>query len=106
MTTPKTVEDVLTAIYLAGTENGLGRQLTEKGEIMHRKEAFVKVNPACIEALEAIEDIVSEQVIGEDYSFGDRALPTEFEKKQLEGSNRLLASQRSALHKALWGDKK
>ena len=32
------ISDILAALYLAGTENGLGRQLTDPAEIMHRKE--------------------------------------------------------------------
>lgn len=56
------ISDILAAIYLAGTENGLGRQLTDPAEIMHRKEAFINANPASTEAKRAIIDWHNKQV--------------------------------------------
>lgn len=50
----KKMEEMLAAIYLAGTENGLGKTITDTSEIMHRKEAFIKANPACKEAVALI----------------------------------------------------
>ena len=50
------ISDILAALYLAGTENGLGRQLTDPAEIMHRKEAFINANPASTEAKQALLD--------------------------------------------------
>lgn len=54
----KTIEEVLAAVYLAGTENGLGWRLSDPKEIMHRKEAFIKSNPVCKEALAVIGEIM------------------------------------------------
>ena len=56
------ISDILAAIYLAGTENGLGRQLTDHAEIMHRKEAFINANPASTEAKRAIIDWHNKQI--------------------------------------------
>ena len=56
------ISDILAAIYLAGTENGLGRQLTDPAEIMHRKEAFINANPASTEAKQALLDWHNEQI--------------------------------------------
>lgn len=50
-----TTIEALAAVYLAGTENGLGKQLIDANEIAHRKEAFIKANPVCKDALKAIE---------------------------------------------------
>lgn len=44
------LDEIAAAVYLAGIENGLGRQLTDSKEIMHRKEAFINNNPVCKEA--------------------------------------------------------
>ena len=62
----KTLDDILAAIYLAGTENGLGKQITDSDEIMHRKEAFIKANPANVEAQQLILQWVADYLIGED----------------------------------------
>ena len=59
------ISDILAAIYLAGTENGLGRQLTDPAEIMHRKEAFINANPASTEAKQAILDWHNKQIEAE-----------------------------------------
>ena len=48
------LDDVLSAVYLAGTENGLSRRITDPEEIMHRKEAFIKGNRVSDEAKQAI----------------------------------------------------
>ena len=56
------ISDILAALYLAGTENGLGRQLTDPAEIMHRKEAFINANPASTEAKQAILNWHNKQV--------------------------------------------
>lgn len=50
----KKMEEILAAVYLAGTENGLGKRITDTSEIMHRKEAFIKANPVCKEAVALI----------------------------------------------------
>lgn len=54
------IEDVLAAVYLAGTTNGLGRDITDPKEIMHRKEAFTKGNPVCKEAKSLIMELLDE----------------------------------------------
>ena len=54
------LDDVLSAVYLAGTENGLGRRITDAQEIMHRKEAFIKGNPASKEAKQALTSLIKE----------------------------------------------
>ena len=56
------LDEVLSAVYLAGTENGLGRTLTNAEEIMHRKEAFIKGNNASEEAKQAINSLTKELV--------------------------------------------
>ena len=56
------LDDVLSAVYLAGTENGLGRSLTDTKEIMHRKEAFIKGNRVSDEAKQAITSLTKELV--------------------------------------------
>ncbi len=56
------LDDVLSAVYLAGTENGLGKRLTDAEEIMHRKEAFIKGNPASDEAKQYLLDWHKKQV--------------------------------------------
>lgn len=56
------LDDVLSAVYLAGTENGLSRRLTDAEEIMHRKEAFIRGNPASKEAKQAITSLIKELV--------------------------------------------
>ena len=48
------LDRILAAVYLAGVENGLGRRLTDPEEINHRREAFIKSNPACKEARDLI----------------------------------------------------
>ncbi len=53
-----TVVDILAVIYLAGIENGLGRQLTNYDEIRHRKEAFINGNPALQEALAQLQSLI------------------------------------------------
>lgn len=55
-------DDVLAAVYLAGTENGLSRRLTDAEEIMHRKEAFINGNHVSKEAKQAITSLVKELV--------------------------------------------
>jgi len=59
------ISDILAAIYLAGTENGLGRQLTDPAEIMHRKEAFINANPASTEAKQYLLDWHNKQMVSE-----------------------------------------
>ena len=59
----KTLDEILAAIYLAGTENGLGRKITDTDEIMHRKEAFIKTNPANVEAKQLILQWIADEVI-------------------------------------------
>lgn len=59
----KRLDDVLSAVYLAGTENGLGRSLTDTKEIMHRKEAFIKGNRVSDEAKQAITSLTKELVM-------------------------------------------
>ena len=56
------LDDVLSAVYLAGTENGLGRSLTDTKEIMHRKEAFIKGNRVSDEAKQALTSLIKELV--------------------------------------------
>ena len=56
------LDDVLSAVYLAGTENGLGRSLTDTKEIMHRKEAFIKGNRVSDEAKQTIASLIKELV--------------------------------------------
>lgn len=60
------LDDVLSAVYLAGIENGLGRRITDSEEIMHRKNAFINGNHASDEAKQAILRWVEDEVIGED----------------------------------------
>lgn len=60
------LDEVLSAVYLAGTENGLGRRITNCEEIMHRKNAFINGNHASDEAKQAILRWVEDEVIGED----------------------------------------
>jgi len=50
----KKLEEILAAVYNAGSENGLGKKITDPSEIMHRKEAFIKANPVCKEAIALI----------------------------------------------------
>lgn len=50
----KKLEEILAAIYITGTENGLGKTITDTSEIVHRKEAFIKANPVCKEAVALI----------------------------------------------------
>ena len=64
----KILDEILAAIYLAGTENGLGRKITDTDEIMHRKEAFIKTNPANVEAKQLILQWIADEVIGDDES--------------------------------------
>ena len=64
----KMLDEILAAIYLAGTENGLGKQITEPNEIMHRKEAFIKANPANVEAQQLILQWAADYLIGKDES--------------------------------------
>ena len=56
------LDDVLSAVYLAGTENGLSRSLTDAEEIMHRKEAFIKGNRVSDEAKQALTSLTKELV--------------------------------------------
>lgn len=63
------LDEVLSAVYLAGTENGLSRRLTDAEEIMHRKKAFINGNPASKEAKAVLTSLIKELVaeeIGED----------------------------------------
>ena len=56
------LDDVLSAVYLAGTENGLSRRITDPEEIMRRKEAFIKGNRVSDEAKQALLDWHNKQV--------------------------------------------
>ena len=55
------MDEILAAIYLAGTENGLSRTLTDRAEIMHRKEAFIKSNPANSEAKQQLLALIEQR---------------------------------------------
>lgn len=57
----KQIDEILAAIYLAGTENGLSRMLTDPAEIMHRKEAFIKSNPANTEAKQQLLALIEQR---------------------------------------------
>lgn len=52
--TQEFLEEVLSAVYLAGTENGLGREIRDSEEIQHRKEAFIKGNAVSRDSKQAI----------------------------------------------------
>ena len=58
------LDDVLSAVYLAGTENGLSRRITDPEEIMLRKEAFIKGNRNRFsdEAKQALTSLIKELV--------------------------------------------
>lgn len=56
------LDEILAAVYLAGTENGLGRGLTDAEEIMHRKKAFINGNHASKEAKQALTSLIKELV--------------------------------------------
>lgn len=56
------LDDLLAAVYLAGTENGLSRRLTDAEEIMHRKKAFINGNHASKEAKQALTSLIREMV--------------------------------------------
>jgi len=62
------LKEILAAVYLAGTENGLGKIITDTSEIMHRKEAFIKANPVCKEAVALINQRIKsvlDELVGE-----------------------------------------
>ena len=56
------IYELLAATYLAGTENGLGRQIKDPDEINHRKEAYINNNAASKEVHTAILNATRELV--------------------------------------------
>ena len=78
------LDKILSAVYLAGTENGLSRRLTDAEEIMHRKKAFINGNHVSVEAKQAITSLIKELVAEA------KPEPTKYEKYNsdcLEGFN-------------------
>ena len=64
------MNEIFAAVYLAGVENGLGRRIDDLAEIRHRKEGFIKGNPACYEATQATIRYF-EKLIGDDEGMVD-----------------------------------
>ena len=60
----KTIDDLLATTYLAGKENGLSRRISDPAEINHRKEAYLKNNPAYKEVKQALSTMLGE-ILGE-----------------------------------------
>lgn len=55
------IRETLAAIYLLGISNGLHRDISDPGEIVHRREAFIKANPACTEATTQLKQLFAER---------------------------------------------
>ena len=50
----KTLDEILASVYIAGVSGGLHRDITDPGEIRHRREGFIKANPVNKDAKQAI----------------------------------------------------
>ena len=85
------IVELLSAVYLAGTENGLNRTISDPVEIIHRREAFIENNPVRKEASKILLELFEEyakEIIGEDDTYPKLPTTQEAEQKMWKGKER------------------